>query len=291
MKVGARKTLIETAEKNGIPWRERADALKSQNDKLSQFATELSNSAVVDYPEYYTQEFHAYDEGNLNWQAAYECESATMSMALRVWPKDGLSAEEAQDRLRDSFSTAVKSYLAKSKKSNPSTIIDMGCSIGISTFYLARAFPKAKVIDGLDLSTYFLAVAKQRQEMLLERKIEGALGENEMSKFADVNVKRIKWIHGYAEKTGVPSGRYDLTTASFMFHELPTIPADNIINEMYRITASGGTVAITDNNPKSPVIQGLPPALFTLMKSTVRVTRSCTSSLIVFKEHLSSCCT
>jgi hypothetical protein len=27
-------------------------------------------------------------------------------------------------------------------------------------------------------------------------------------------------------------------------------------------------VAITDNNPKSPVIQNLPPALFTLMKST-----------------------
>ena len=27
-------------------------------------------------------------------------------------------------------------------------------------------------------------------------------------------------------------------------------------------------VAITDNNPKSQVIQNLPPALFTLMKST-----------------------
>ena len=37
---------------------------------------------------------------------------------------------------------------------------------------------------------------------------------------------------------------------------------------MHRITAVGGVVAITDNNPKSPVIQNLSPALFTLMKST-----------------------
>ncbi len=29
-----------------------------------------------------------------------------------------------------------------------------------------------------------------------------------------------------------------------------------------------GTDAIVDNNPKSPVIQNLPPVLFTLMKST-----------------------
>ena len=30
----------------------------------------------------------------------------------------------------------------------------------------------------------------------------------------------------------------------------------------------GGTFVMTDNNPQSPVIQNLPPALFTLMKST-----------------------
>lgn len=37
------------------------------------------------YPTYYTVPFHAYGEGNLGWLPAFECESATMSMALRVW--------------------------------------------------------------------------------------------------------------------------------------------------------------------------------------------------------------
>ena len=41
-----------------------------------------------------------------------------------------------------------------------------------------------------------------------------------------------------------------------------------ILSEMYRITAPNGVIAITDNNPKSAVIQNLPPVLFTLMKST-----------------------
>ena len=31
---------------------------------------------------------------------------------------------------------------------------------------------------------------------------------------------------------------------------------------------SGGVIAITDNNPRSEVIMNLPPAIFTLMKST-----------------------
>ena len=53
-----------------------------------------------------------------------------------------------------------------------------------------------------------------------------------------------------------------------MFHELPQDPSESILKEMHRIVKSNGVVAITDNNPQSPVIQNLPPALFTLMKST-----------------------
>ncbi len=56
--------------------------------------------------------------------------------------------------------------------------------------------------------------------------------------------------------------------AAFVFHELPQEATRNIIAELYRISNSGGVVAITDNNPMSAVIQNLPPALFTLMKAT-----------------------
>ena len=40
------------------------------------------------------------------------------------------------------------------------------------------------------------------------------------------------------------------------------------MKEAARILKPGGTFVMTDNNPKSAVIQNLPPALFTLMKST-----------------------
>ena len=75
----------------------------------------------------------------------------------------------------------------------------------------------------------------------------------------------------------------DLVTASFMFHELPQQASRDILAEMFRVTgASGqGIVAITDNNPKSTVIQQLPPAIFTLMKSTEPV-----KFYLPFTEHL-----
>lgn len=272
MKIAARNTLIGTAEKNGIPWRERAALLEAENlGILQSYYSELESKDIV-YPTYYTQEFHAYDEGNLNWQAAFECESATMSMALRVWPKDGLTAVEAQDRLRDSFTDAVTSYLGK----QPTKILDVGCSVGVSTFYLAKRFPGASVIDGLDLSPYFLAVANQRQTLTTsygggdneQIDIGGAVW-NDLLRFVDSSVSRIRWIHGNAEEMNLPSNEYDITAASFVFHELPQATSDTIIRDIFRVTANNGVVAITDNNPRSPVIQGLPPALFTLMKSTV----------------------
>ena len=40
------------------------------------------------------------------------------------------------------------------------------------------------------------------------------------------------------------------------------------MKEAHRVLKPGGTFVMTDNNPQSPVIQNLPPALFTLMKST-----------------------
>lgn len=80
MKIGARRKMISTAEANGIEWSKIAQDLDDKKD----FLINNYNSLVVnniDYPEYYTQNFHAYESGNLNWLAAYECESATMRYA------------------------------------------------------------------------------------------------------------------------------------------------------------------------------------------------------------------
>jgi ubiquinone/menaquinone biosynthesis C-methylase UbiE len=70
-------------------------------------------------------------------------------------------------------------------------------------------------------------------------------------------MKRIKWMHGNAEKTNSKSNSFDLITLTFIAHELPDEATKSILTECYRIAKSGGTIAITDNNPKSKIIQNL----------------------------------
>ena len=60
------------------------------------------------YPDYYTVPFHAYDEGNLNWLAAYEVEPASYAMALRTFKGEGLTASEAMERLRGNINEQMQ---------------------------------------------------------------------------------------------------------------------------------------------------------------------------------------
>lgn len=87
MKLQARKVLIKTAEKNGVQWRKTCQELDTSEAK------ELLKSVTnpnIKYPDYYQVPFHAYDEGNLCWLAAYEAEPATKAMGLRVRQKNKL---------------------------------------------------------------------------------------------------------------------------------------------------------------------------------------------------------
>ena len=286
MKPLARSTLISTAEKNGINWTSRVKFYERNLKALEKIYDDLvDRQSAVDYPSYYTKPFHAYDTGNLEYKAAFEVESATYSMALRVWPgEDGLTAVKAQDRLRYSYLDTVAGYLNKHGISTEKMkrLIDVGCSAGVSTLYLAEAFKSSATIDALDLSPYFLSVAKFQKQRIMDGQLltadSAVNGENDAlfaaesdaitSRFASSGVERINYILGNAENTALAESSYDLVSISFMFHELPQLPMQNILNEMFRITSVGGVIALTDNNPRSRVIQNLPPALFTLMKST-----------------------
>ena len=67
MQRSARKVLIETAEKNGIPWRENYQDLERSGAK--DLLDSITDRDLV-YPDYYQVPFHAYDRGNLCWEAA-----------------------------------------------------------------------------------------------------------------------------------------------------------------------------------------------------------------------------
>jgi len=258
MKFMARRTLINTAEKNGVNWTAKSQALL-ENANVKACYDDINNPNVESmYPDYYLMPFHAYDEGNLNWLAAAEAESATYAMALRVWPNEDITWQTAQGRLRDAYCDAVKQHRAKQGISDPARILDMGCSVGISTRALAGAFDTAKEVVGLDLSAYMLAVAELRERSEGEAWTpQGLEGE-----------RRISYVHGLAESTGMPDASFDVVSLAFVLHECPTAATRDIVREAVRLLRPGGTLVMCDNDPKSEVIQKLPPVIFTLMKST-----------------------
>ena len=55
---------------------------------------------------------------------------------------------------------------------------------------------------------------------------------------------------------------------NFVAHECPDFALRAFMAEARRILKPGGTIVFVDNNPRSKTIQELPPAIFTLMKST-----------------------
>ena len=232
----ARTMMIKRAERIGVPWTKQVKEL-SQLDWGTQLE-KVQNPELV-YPEYYVRSFHAYESGNLSWEAAWEVEVAAYAVHAGVW-KDAGSQGDA--RLRQSFFDIVTSQIS----TQPQDILDLGCSVGMSTFALQDAYPQAK-ITGLDLSPYFLAVAQYQSQQ---------------------RQKSIQWVHAAAESTGLSEASFDLVSIFLMCHELPQSATMEILREARRVLRPGGHLAIMDMNPKSEIYIKMPPYILTLLKST-----------------------
>lgn len=74
----ARASIVKTAEDNGIPWVDAKEWIQKQEDTPWSAGEDDNNHKYddINYPEYYKQSFHAYSEGNLSYDAAFEQELA-----------------------------------------------------------------------------------------------------------------------------------------------------------------------------------------------------------------------
>ncbi|MBC8121110.1 MAG: class I SAM-dependent methyltransferase [Gemmatimonadaceae bacterium] len=232
----ARNMMIRRAESIGVSWTEQARALRSRD--WSAEVARVENPGLV-YPQYYLKPFHAYERGNLCWEAATEVEVAALAVHARIWPDAGAQGDA---RLRRGYHEIVSAQLA----AEPRAVLDMGCSVGMSTFALQQTFPRARV-TGLDLSPYFLAVAshsaRQRRSV-------------------------IDWVHGTAECSGLESATFDLVSIFLVMHELPGEVSRQVLREAHRLLRPGGHLAIMDMNPRSAIYATMPPYILTLLKST-----------------------
>jgi ubiquinone/menaquinone biosynthesis C-methylase UbiE len=238
----ARNLIIKRAESIGVAWRNDVKTLKARNtDKpfdptWEQELTQIKNPKIV-YPDYYLTSFHAYSEGNMGWEPAMEVEVAAYSVHAKIFAETGKNGDQ---QLRQSYHQILQENISQT----PQQIVDIGCSVGMSTVAMQSVYPQAQ-ITGVDLSPYFLTVANYRH-----------------------GKENIKWVHAAAEHTDLPADSYDLVSLFLICHELPQKATLEIFEEARRLLKPGGHIAIMDMNPASEIYSQMPPYILTLLKST-----------------------
>lgn len=228
-KARTRDWFIDRAERAGVPWRALVAAYAADESALAKIYDEVRDNDVR-YPTYYTKPFHGYDAGNLNWKAAHEMRASTMSISCGYWDDDA-PAEVSAARMRGAFVNTTERYRRQTVGATgaPTTVVDLGCSTGISTDLLARQYPDCKAI-GIDLSPYFLAVARR----------DAAVGRH---------APNVEFVHADAERVPLADASCDLVSSAFVFHEMPTHAVRGALAESRRLLRRGGVVSILDLDP------------------------------------------
>jgi ubiquinone/menaquinone biosynthesis C-methylase UbiE len=244
-KYQARELIIKRAESIGVAWRDDVKFLRSRGgvEALSpQWEADLAKitNPNLEYPKYYLTSFHAYDRGNMSWDAAMEVEVAAYSVHAKIFAATGKNGDT---QLRQSYHDLITQTLP----TPPQQILDLGCSVGMSTFAMQAVYPEAH-LTGLDLSPYFLSIANYRTEQQQS--------------------PQINWVHAAAESTGLPSASYDLVSLFLICHELPQTATHQIFQEAKRLLKPGGHITIMDMNPASEIYSQMAPYILTLLKST-----------------------
>ena len=142
-------------------------------------------------------------------------------------------------------------------------IVDLGCGTGVtSTACLARLYPQASRVIGLDLSPYMVAVGRH----LLERGPSIAI-DNSPPYQRDPRIS-IDWAN--LADTGLGDSSVSLVSLCLVLHELPRGETLLALREAFRMLKPGGTLAITEMDPSAPGYVKLrqTPWLFSILRST-----------------------
>eukprot|EP00587_Corethron_hystrix_P004853 CAMPEP_0113296926 /NCGR_PEP_ID=MMETSP0010_2-20120614/7_1 /TAXON_ID=216773 ORGANISM="Corethron hystrix, Strain 308" /NCGR_SAMPLE_ID=MMETSP0010_2 /ASSEMBLY_ACC=CAM_ASM_000155 /LENGTH=395 /DNA_ID=CAMNT_0000149741 /DNA_START=220 /DNA_END=1408 /DNA_ORIENTATION=- /assembly_acc=CAM_ASM_000155 len=263
----ARASIVKTAEENGIPWVAAKEWLKSQKDAPWNDPGH-DNHDDVSYPTYYRKSFHAYSEGNLSYDAAFEQELASRAIGARNFPQ---YSNRGEDVFRGAFERALSRIGARLRRidgENEVTIVDFGCGTGTSTRRLAKRYPdEAAKIIGIDLSPYFIDVGRT----LLKLAPEAIGGGRSEGWIADVDADpRIQLRRGDIADTRLPSNSASVVNLGLVLHELPTSVAKRVVREAHRILEPGGQLWVSEMDFESPAYraQRENALLFSLLRAT-----------------------
>jgi ubiquinone/menaquinone biosynthesis C-methylase UbiE len=166
------------------------------------------------YPKYYLQNFHFQTDGYLSDQSANLYD-------LQVELLFGGSADPMRRRVIPPLKEALGSRVTQSLR-----ILDVACGTGRTLRMLRQAFPEASLY-GVDLSPAYLRKALQ---VLTE--LPGELPQ---------------LIQANAEDLPYASELFDAVVSVFLFHELPGVARQGVLNQISRVLKPGGIVVLCDS--------------------------------------------
>lgn len=253
----AKSVMMKTAEANNIPWTKAREWIERECGSLRGKNVLCS----INYPDYYLKKYHAYDLGNLCWEAAFEQEIASRAVGARNFPA---YKEKGEDAFRDSFDRSL-SYL-DAKLPAQGVIIDFGCGTGVSTRRLARQWTLAKNIIGIDLSPYFIQVGRNLLELQPKSFEEGGNWVTTIYPDSRIDLR----VGDITNNVDIPDCFADVVSLQFVLHELPLSASKAVIDEAVRVLKPGGQLWICEMDFDSPAYaaQRANALLFSLLRAT-----------------------
>lgn len=221
----------------GIPWKEGIDKLNGMGlDYWEKKREECTDKTVVN-PAYWEiggkGTLHSYEAGNCCWEAAFDVTCGAYELVhSHHFPE--VPAQECFFKLHRELDSATIDAL----NGGPAkVVVDIGCGSGTSTFSLretlnSRGLTSAN-ITGIDLSPYFIALARWRLDEGDRKGIEG----------------KIDFIHGNGLRVKNDPNSVDIFMASALTHELPTVASEQMVTEAARVLRPGGVFGYFDLNP------------------------------------------
>ncbi|BAZ41365.1 type 11 methyltransferase [Calothrix sp. NIES-4101] len=187
---------------------------RNKQKNYQDFSAEINTQG---YPSYYVQNFHHQTDGYLSDLSANLYD-------LQVEVLFGGSADAMRRRILAPLKEKLKVFTDVSF--NQLRVLDIACGTGRTLKMIRNALPQASLF-GTDLSPAYLRKANQ-----LLSQIPG-----ELPQLLQANSEELPYLDNY----------FHGLTSVFLFHELPPVARQNVINEAFRVIKPGGVFVICDS--------------------------------------------